>query len=156
MASWDPSLPSNFEETPPFVDALYPPFPAEIQTNDDASPYLRTLAAIYLYDHKFQINPERGVDFEMISLYAAVAFGEELKSNDNRVFRQDPYTGVFVEQKEGIKVQSNQLKGGISEYGVWIWAKEVKSKGCVDVTVKIGDRLYDWSPVRHVRHRHKQ
>ncbi|HHW95923.1 MAG: hypothetical protein ACOX51_03140 [Myxococcota bacterium] len=143
MASWDPSLPSNFEETPPFVDALYPPFPAEIQTNDDASPYLRTLAAIYLYDHKFQINPERGVDFEMISLYAAVAFGEELKSNDNRVFRQDPYTGVFVEQKEGIKVQSNQLKGGISEYGVWIWAKEVKSKGCVDVTVKIGDRLYD-------------
>lgn len=86
MAFWDPSLPSNFEETPPFVDALYPPFPTEIQTNDDASPYLRTLAAIYLYDHKFQINPERGVDFEMISLYAAVAFGEELKSNDNEYF----------------------------------------------------------------------
>ena len=141
MAAWDTSIPTSPYDVS--LEALYPPFPVEVQTNDNSTPYLRTLAAVYLDVDQLLVNPDRGVDFEMINEHAGRPFGEKLESTDNRVFRQDERTGVFVEQKEGILVQSNKLKGEISESGLWIWAKEVSPFGCIDFTVKIGDRLVE-------------
>lgn len=147
LAAWDPSQPARPDDDPPFLDALLPPFPSHFTTTGGDVPYLRPIAAAYLDAGELVPNPDRGVDLTITSLYADAAFGG-VTTTDNRLFRQDPATGVFVESVPGRIDQRNQLTGGIDAPGTWIWAKAIPSPTCVDVIVRIGDRPCDGAHAR--------
>lgn len=141
LAAWDPSVPARPDDTPPFLDALLPPFPTHFQTTGQDAPYLRPIAGAYLDTNPLSPNPGRGIDVTITSLYADVAFGG-VAAADNRLFHQDATSGVFVESQPGRIDQRNQLTGGVNAPGTWIWAKAIPNPTCIDVHVRIGDRPY--------------
>lgn len=141
LAAWDPSVPARPDDTPPFLDALLPPFPVHFATTGGDAPYLRPIAGAFLDAAPLSPNPDRGIDVTFTSLYADVVFGGVAEA-DNRLFHQDPTTGIFVESQPGRIDQRNQLTGGIDAPGTWIWAKAISDPTCIDVNVRIGDRPY--------------
>lgn len=149
LAAWDPSQPVRPNDDPPFLDALLPPFPTHFATTGGDTPYLRPIAATHLAAGDLVPDPERGIDMTITSAYADAAFGG-VSDGDNRLFRQDPLDGVFVEAHPGRIDQRNQLTGGIDAPGTWLWVKAIQNATCVDVTVHVGDRPYEGAQLRMV------
>ncbi len=146
MAGWDASLPPDETLTPPRWDALYPPIPVAASTRDGLAPWLRPVAACQLSLDAGSPSADPGVGVSLISQYADLAFGTT--TDDNRLFRVNPETGVFEEQDHGrVDNNGNRIVFGISLPGTWVWAKATDGS-CIRATIKVGRRL---APGAHVR-----